>query len=195
METKDRLRNAAIVLFADQGFHATTIGNIESAAGFAQRAGTFYRHFPSKQAIFDDCVRKLVDIADRAFDPTDTLLLNDPRAELITIAQTMIKVARDNRSIRKLIRKNVGEQPLILNTLNEINQWFFTKKLALWVAEKLAAADSKADPMMMAALIFGPILYHMIQADIDAYSFGIDERHFLKNWADHWSAVLTPKRN
>jgi AcrR family transcriptional regulator len=39
-------------LFAERGYRATTIGDIERAAGLAARRGGFYRHFESKEAVF-----------------------------------------------------------------------------------------------------------------------------------------------
>ena len=48
---RDRVLAAAMRLFAEHGFAATTITQIEQAAGLSQGAGGIYRHFPSKVAI------------------------------------------------------------------------------------------------------------------------------------------------
>ena len=47
VNTRDRLKEAALPLFAERGYAATSIAAIEAAAGLAPRAGAFYRHFPS----------------------------------------------------------------------------------------------------------------------------------------------------
>ncbi len=49
-ETRRRLLEAATRLFAERGLHAVTSAAIARAAGVA--TGTFYLHFPDKQALF-----------------------------------------------------------------------------------------------------------------------------------------------
>jgi AcrR family transcriptional regulator len=46
-KTRERLRDAALALFVDQGFEATSVHQIAEAAGVADR--TFYRYFDSKE--------------------------------------------------------------------------------------------------------------------------------------------------
>ncbi|MBZ0170097.1 HTH-type transcriptional repressor KstR2 [Candidatus Methylomirabilis lanthanidiphila] len=47
--TRERLVNAALALFARQGIYDTTVEDITEAADVGK--GTFYQHFPSKNAI------------------------------------------------------------------------------------------------------------------------------------------------
>lgn len=55
--TGDRLVAAATRLFADQGYEATSVGQIEAAVGLVPRRGTMYKHFGSKE----DLLRAAVD--------------------------------------------------------------------------------------------------------------------------------------
>ena len=50
--TRDRLREAALELFADQGFEQTTAAEIASAAGVTER--TFFRWFTDKREVLFD---------------------------------------------------------------------------------------------------------------------------------------------
>ncbi len=50
-------------LFAERGFRATAVGDIEAAAGLAPRRGALYKHFPSKQALLEAAVRAHLDSA------------------------------------------------------------------------------------------------------------------------------------
>jgi AcrR family transcriptional regulator len=54
-ETRARIFAAATELFARDGYHATSIDRIASAAGVAK--GTFFVHFPSKDAVIAELVR------------------------------------------------------------------------------------------------------------------------------------------
>jgi AcrR family transcriptional regulator len=51
-QTRQALKRAAVSCIREHGFVATRIGDITRAAGVAQ--GTFYVHFPSKEALLDE---------------------------------------------------------------------------------------------------------------------------------------------
>lgn len=55
MKTEDartRLQNAAVALFAEQGYDRTTAAGIAARAGVTER--TFFRHFPDKREVLFD---------------------------------------------------------------------------------------------------------------------------------------------
>jgi AcrR family transcriptional regulator len=60
--TRERIVEAAMTLFAERGYHATTIPDIAAAADVAPR--TFFSYFPSKEAVvFHDVDRDLDGLA------------------------------------------------------------------------------------------------------------------------------------
>jgi AcrR family transcriptional regulator len=59
--TRDRLLTEAMRLFSDRGFEATSVSQIEAAAGLSAGSGALYRHFKSKDAL-------LVAVIDRQLD-------------------------------------------------------------------------------------------------------------------------------
>jgi AcrR family transcriptional regulator len=60
--TRERIVEAAMSLFAERGYHATTIPDIAAAADVAPR--TFFSYFPSKEAVvFHDLDRDLEGLA------------------------------------------------------------------------------------------------------------------------------------
>jgi AcrR family transcriptional regulator len=61
--TRDRLRATALRLFLEQGFDATTVNEIAASAGVSHM--TFFRHFPTKEAVvlddpYDDVIVGIV---------------------------------------------------------------------------------------------------------------------------------------
>ncbi|MCY1715565.1 TetR family transcriptional regulator [Microbacterium sp. SL62] len=58
-DTRERLREAAMQLFAERGFDATTVPDIVERAGVTRR--TFFRHFGDKREVFfgDDEIPRL----------------------------------------------------------------------------------------------------------------------------------------
>src|SRR4051794_9942271 len=55
--TRQRLVDEGMRLFAERGFRATAVGDIEVAAGLQPRRGALYKHFPSKDALLEAAVR------------------------------------------------------------------------------------------------------------------------------------------
>jgi len=58
-QTRRELRAVACRLFEEDGFEATSIGDITAATGVAH--GTFYVHFPSKEALLDELLEEFND--------------------------------------------------------------------------------------------------------------------------------------
>lgn len=79
--TRERLANAALTLFAEQGIYDTTVEDVTEAADVGK--GTFYQHFPSKTAI----IRHLLH---EGFDE----LLNQCRHEVQSAATAQERVER-----------------------------------------------------------------------------------------------------
>jgi AcrR family transcriptional regulator len=51
-DTRDRLLVAAMRLFGEKGYGATSVSEIEGAVGLRPGSGALYRHFASKEALF-----------------------------------------------------------------------------------------------------------------------------------------------
>ena len=56
--TRDRLMDAGMKLFADRGFRATRVEDIEVAVGLQPRRGGMYKHFTSKRALLEAAVER-----------------------------------------------------------------------------------------------------------------------------------------
>lgn len=54
--TRERLLDAAFDLFVEEGFAGTTITEVERRVGLTPGTGSFYRHFPSKEALLHAAV-------------------------------------------------------------------------------------------------------------------------------------------
>lgn len=54
MTTKQKILNEALTLFSKKGYSAVYVGDIADAVGI--KAPSLYKHYKSKQAIFDSCV-------------------------------------------------------------------------------------------------------------------------------------------
>ncbi len=58
--TRERLLDAAIALFARQGYAATSVAEIQQACGLSPGSGALYKHFESKSALLLEATRRQV---------------------------------------------------------------------------------------------------------------------------------------
>lgn len=75
-ETRRRIRETALGLFLGKGYDATTVGEIAAAAGVSHM--TFFRHFPTKEAVvesddYDPLIAELIRRRPPEEDPLTTL--------------------------------------------------------------------------------------------------------------------------
>ncbi|MCV7220918.1 TetR/AcrR family transcriptional regulator [Mycolicibacterium elephantis] len=91
--TRERLVTEAMRLFSARGFEATSVSQIEAAAGLAPGSGALYHHFKSKDALLDAGIDRQLDRR-RAMHDIRTLFagLGDLRAELTVLGRYLLSV-------------------------------------------------------------------------------------------------------
>ena len=97
-DTKDRLVAAASTLFAERGFHGTTVRDIAERAGANVAAGNY--HYGSKKALYLEVLRaQFVEVrallAARGASPQPAELTRLARPALVRILRTRVKVMLD----------------------------------------------------------------------------------------------------
>lgn len=106
---RERLRRAALELFAEQGFAATTVPEIAARAGLATR--TFFRHYPDKRAVLfvdDDEVAAMVAtlMAETPAAVPPMTLISDG---LLVLAETRFEGRKaELRARRELVNSDAG---------------------------------------------------------------------------------------
>ena len=116
--TRAELLAAAKRLLASKGFHGTKIADIAAAADVG--TGTFYLHFPTKEALFADLVRETAmrakEETDRAKEP-----YTDARDKARAGTETFFRFAARNRDVFKIL---FGHSAQFDELLREVHQLF-----------------------------------------------------------------------
>ena len=91
--TRERLVTEAMRLFSTKGFEATSVSQIEAAAGLSAGSGALYRHFKSKDALLDAGINRQLDRR-RAMHDIRALFagLGDLHAELTALGRYLLTV-------------------------------------------------------------------------------------------------------
>lgn len=189
VNTRERIKEAALPLFAQRGFAATSIAAIETAAGLAPRAGAFYRHFASKEALFQELARERITESPDEFDFEGLRALHDTRAELISLARQFETASERQRPYLRLIEE-VRLTASGRSFERQANEAMFGA-LVGWVATKPAGAALDSERLAALALsVFGGWLFYLTKRQQGVDLAAIDRDTMIEDWACRWSRVL-----
>ena len=189
MPTRERIVEAAVRLIGERGYGETTVGDIEEAAGLTRRAGAFYRHFPSKEAVLVEALDRLSADFIGSLALKDVISLKSIRAELLVLARAFIRHAEVYRPIRVLIQREGHKLPALRKAARRANAKLAAADVVPWIESALTRSGRrKADAPAIGLMIFGPVLVYFIAQDRGDNAFGIETAdRFLPQWADHWA--------
>jgi len=188
-DTRRRLLDAGLRLFAQKGFRGTSIGEIEKAAGLAPRAGAFYRHFPGKAALAAEIGRASLIETRRDLGLDGVLPLGDTRAELIVIARGYRRAFERQAPLAALIAE-VRALPQIRELEDRVDL-DLTEGLVKWLASKpYAARMDRAGRVGLLLSIVGSWTLYLLKRGSAACPARLTEERMLAQWAELWTRVL-----
>ncbi|MDG1417385.1 MAG: helix-turn-helix domain containing protein [Maricaulis sp.] len=190
--SKEALSEIALDLFARKGFRETSIGDIEDAAGLKRRAGGFYRHFKSKDAVLFEGLEAMAAEMVAEVRLEDVLQRPDVRAELIFIATSLLDHAAQFRVLRLLLLREAHKVPELEDVMQSANLKLARQDIVPWTEHALKRAGKDEDATSFSLLVFGPVLTYLISLDRDRPAFGLDQDVMLESWASYWAGQLQP---
>ena len=101
--TRERLVTEAMRLFGEQGYSATSVAQIEAAAGLAPGSGALYHHFKSKEALLDAGIDRQLDRRHAMRDIRALFAgLGDLRAELTMLGRYLLTVLDEESQLLQI---------------------------------------------------------------------------------------------
>jgi TetR/AcrR family transcriptional regulator len=114
-DSKDKLRDAATVLFADHGYGGVSIRQIADAAGMNSALISYY--FGSKQGLYEAVVEKQVRIIDKLlYQDMDVL---DPREVIRQYADVMKQVHKASPVLLKFICRELANPSEVMGFVRQ----------------------------------------------------------------------------
>jgi AcrR family transcriptional regulator len=193
VNTKDRIMQAAMKLFMEQGYQKTSIARIETDAGLVPRAGAFYRHFDSKETLLVELAKAYVSETPEEFGLDRLAAFGDTRSELVAIALKYEEAMIRQKPFARLI-----EEIRLLDFGAELQDELDTDMmvgLTAWINEKPAGKglSYKQTAALLINVIGGWLFYlHKVQQDVTADV--LDRDTMLDEWATRWASILDTKR-
>jgi AcrR family transcriptional regulator len=148
--TRQALRQAALELFQERGFEATTIADITAAADVAPR--TFFSYFQTKEDV-------VLDESSQRFDQHQQTLRQRPAGEplLVAFRRAALQIAADMQTQsdqQRTLARIVASTPAIQARIRQrMGQW--EEQLAAMIAEERNAPPDDLDSHVVAAALIG----------------------------------------
>lgn len=171
-DPKDRIVRAALACFAEKGYAATSMADIEAVAGFVPRTGGTYRHFRSKRAILDAVI-------DAELDRTTAVLAPAPTSFEGAARDGLAELDRQRALMRVLFRDLDQFPELMARVADRLVQQPYRI-----VTERTAAVAPNADAAAIAAIMIGALVnYKVIEAMVGDRPAGVTEDRLVAAWA------------
>ncbi len=166
----DEVLDAALALFARQGFAHTTVEQVARAAGLSKAA--VYLYFPSKKALLAALVRRAVKpVADLALGQMAEYR-GDPRP-VIAMALRMVLGRLADPSVMAvpgIVLREAAVAPELAQVYREEVLERVLPALRALIAQGVAGGHIRAvDPDLTVRSVMGPMLAHLLLAEV----FGI----------------------
>jgi AcrR family transcriptional regulator len=109
--TRERLVTEAMRLFSEQGYKATSVAQIEAAAGLAAGSGALYHHFKSKESLLAAGIDRQLDRR-RAMHDIRSLFagLGDLRTELTLLGRYLLTVVDEETQLLQIAARTPTER-------------------------------------------------------------------------------------
>lgn len=146
-ETRQRLCDAALELFAEHGFESTSIRMIAERAGVS--LGLLYHYFPSKESLLQELFQQSLVLIQGCF--TEAVAEADARERIRLAIRAAVRVIREQRQFYR-VSLSVRHQPNVLGALSEGIVSMEAMLLAQWEGWLMEAAVPEA-PVRAALLI------------------------------------------
>ncbi len=192
--TRDRLVVEAMRLFAERGFRATTVGEIEEAAGLVPRSGGLYKHFPSKRALFEEAVDRHIRGAEGIQRVIGLLPIGELRSELTLLARYLMGELASEREVVVLLEKEGGSFPELRERFfKEVVQrgYEYAAEFAQRWLKSIPGGDT-VDAEALACLAVGAIVaYRQTEWTFGRNPLAVDEERFVQTFVDVFTRLAS----
>src|SRR5215218_4382226 len=189
--TAERIVDEGLLLFAENGFHGTTVGEIERQAGLTPRAGALYKHFSSKEAVLEAAFERHVAELEAIGRAIELMPLGDLRAELTLLARSSLQMLARERSLRRIVITEGDRFPELKRRFKEGVVDRAYEEAIGFVGQKMETGEfPEGDAEAVAVAMVGSLLAYELEIDVFGRPpAGVDEERLIASVVDSWMAM------
>ncbi|MFC5184505.1 TetR/AcrR family transcriptional regulator [Actinomadura harenae] len=193
--TRDRILDAAMRLFGEQGYRGTSVAQIERAAGLTPGAGGLYHHFRTKEALLRAGIERNLNRLDALRDIRRVLGgLGDLRAELTLSARYVLAELDGEEELLRIMLTEARSRPEIVeDAVRQLVNTTFTEFTA-WLRESAGVPEERA--AAVASVGLGALFSSRVMSGLLKVSpVGVDDETFVATWVEMMHRMLTPEES
>ena len=153
-DKRRRILDAAVRVFATQGYEASRVGDVAKEAGVAY--GLVYHYYASKdtvlEAVFREAWGRLLAAVALAEQTGE-----DAAGQLELVVKIVLRAWRDDPDLVRLLVREVTRNPHIQDELDEIGQAFATLERMVRRGQADGTFRGDLDPKLAAWMLYGAL--------------------------------------
>lgn len=186
--TRERIVAESLRLFADRGYAATSVAEIEAASGLSPGAGGLYRHFRSKEEVLCAAVREHISTTkqqiDHLLDQADTFEDRPLEVRLRLTCQVGLAKMREEQDLIRVLFRDLDQFPNLIAEIRDglVNPLY--DGIATWLSEQPEYEGLDEDWAAIASILGGSVVnFWLANESMYEPPTRIDEKRFVRSWA------------
>ena len=208
--TRDVLLTEGMRLFGERGYAATSVAQIEQAAGLSPGSGSLYKHFRSKEELLSAGLDRLLTgerhptaTARMDSDATGTGAIRPDAmgsARLVEQLRTTVRAGlrrmEEDRDLSRVAFRGLDAFPELLERFGQEEIARLHQEIATLLSEIAGDPDSETDWSAVALVLQGAVAHYWLLDDLfGGHPTGVDEERFVTAAAVVTAAVLNSDRS
>jgi AcrR family transcriptional regulator len=189
--TRERIITEALRLFADRGYRATTVGDIEAAAGLQPRRGSLYKHFKSKEEVLRAALERHTRRVAAMESVVDLLPAGDLDTEFSLLVRWGMRELGRERELIRIVMRESDQFPEVREYRNRFAAVTY-RGMADWLARHVEAGDlpKDLDTEALSAILLGAIVNYRVEESLfGGPPLGLEEKRFGEALEALWRSI------
>ncbi|MFI7534264.1 TetR/AcrR family transcriptional regulator [Streptosporangium sp. NPDC049376] len=182
--TRERILEEALRLFAERGYAATSVAEIESAAGLSPGAGGLYRHFRSKYEVLAASVNERVVRVEARVAAMGAADPAAPVTERLTgLCEAGLAVVREEDELVRVFFRDLGRFPELVEVVRARLLQPMFDAIGSWLCAQPEYAGAGLDRSSVGAVLGGSLVHCLLFEETVGEPPGRTERErFVTSW-------------
>ncbi|MEU7894402.1 helix-turn-helix domain-containing protein [Nonomuraea sp. NPDC049152] len=186
--TRERIVDEALRLFAERGYSATSVAEIEAAAGLSPGAGGLYRHFKSKYevlaaAMHEHAARTSTQVADSLAQLSSMESSADLEERLSHLCRAGLAKVREESELTRVFFRDLSQFPELVAVVREGLLQPMFDAITSWFRAQPEYAEVQVDWTGIGAVLGGAVVHYRLFQETVGESPGHAEKdQFVAAW-------------
>lgn len=181
-------------LFAERGYAATSVADIQQAAGMTRGSGALYKHFPSKLALLEAGIERFIAAGKAAASELPAPEDADLETLLRDVGARVLQALEQNQATLRVVWRDLSAFPELSRRFVDARLQFGFTQVAGWLADLDGSGRGDVDdPQATAAVLLSALAFFRVMETILGDKPGqVGDNRFLDAWVGLASRALAP---